>query len=44
MKRIITFLLAGILFCTMAEAEDLRVDLIFSNDMHGGIAVPRQLL
>ncbi len=37
MKRIITLLLAGILFCTIAKAEDLRIDLIFSNDVHGGI-------
>ncbi|HNZ88990.1 MAG TPA: multifunctional 2',3'-cyclic-nucleotide 2'-phosphodiesterase/5'-nucleotidase/3'-nucleotidase, partial [Candidatus Cloacimonas acidaminovorans] len=37
MKRIILFLTTLVLLCTIAKAEELRLDLIFSNDMHGGI-------
>ena len=37
MKRALILLVALTLFCTIAIAEDLRLDLIFSNDVHGGI-------
>ncbi len=37
MKRALIILVALTLFCPIAKAEDLRLDLIFSNDVHGGI-------
>lgn len=37
MKRALIILVAFALFCSIAKAEDLRLDLIFSNDVHGGI-------
>ncbi len=33
--NIISYYISSV--CTIAKAEELRLDLIFSNDMHGGI-------
>jgi 2',3'-cyclic-nucleotide 2'-phosphodiesterase (5'-nucleotidase family) len=37
MKRILIILAAGLWLFSLAYAEDLRLDIMFSNDVHGGI-------
>lgn len=37
MKRILLFAALGLVLCAGLWAEDLRLDIMFSNDVHGGI-------
>lgn len=37
MKRIILIITVGFWLCSLAYAEDLKLDIMFSNDVHGGI-------
>lgn len=37
MKRYLLIIAAGLLFFSLGWAEDLKLDIMFSNDVHGGI-------